>query len=276
MNEALNGLRIRLSGLWSPADALINWIDILLVSFILYRLLKLVRGKRAWRILAGAGIFVVALVVSDWVHLRTLNFILVKATVLAPVALVVLFLPELRQALEGFARLGFWNERLTARFLSNSPFPTQPRLEDIVQAVDTLAKAHTGALIVVERTARLDDIIGNGIPVNALVTSTLLEAMFYGENPFHDGAAVIRGDQVVAAGCRLPLSESSTVDRTKHMRHRAGLGISEVADCLVIIVSEERGKISVALEGKLTEVQHIQDLRAMLRQEMSVDKEQEA
>lgn len=270
MNEELNALRARLSGLWNPADALINWIDILLVAFILFRLLKLVQGRRAWSILFGIGIFVVVYLVSDRLHLRTLHTLLDKASVLAPVAVVVLFLPELRQALEGLARLGFWNEKLSARFLTGGAPHAKPSFEDVVLAADSLAKSHTGALIVIERerSARLDDVVANGVRVEALATTTLLETIFYGENPLHDGAVVIRGDVILAAGCRLPLSESAKVDRNKHLRHRAGLGISEVTDCIVVIVSEERGRISVAYDGKLIDIEHIQDLRAFLRREL--------
>ena len=263
MNEVLSGLRIRLSELWNPADALINWIDILLVTLIIYRLLKLVQGRRAWRIVFGALAFVFVLLLSDFLHLRTLHYLLAQATLLAPVALVVLFLPELRQALEGLTRLGFWSERL----IPTSPYPSQVKVDELIVAVESMARSHTGALIVVERGGRLDEVVANGISVNAQVSAPLLEAIFHGENPLHDGAAVIRGNEIVAAGCRLPLSDSSSVDRTKHMRHRAGLGISEQSDCIVVIVSEERGKISVAHEGKLNEIEHIQDLRSLLRRD---------
>ena len=266
----MTALRARLTGLWNPADALVNWIDIFVVAFILFRLLKLVQGRRAWSILSGIVIFFIVYGLSDLAHLRALHTLLDRALLLAPVALVVLFLPELRQVLEGLARADFWSER----FFMSSPFRPKLNIEDIVQAADALAKTNTGALVVIERTAKLDDVVANGVRVDAHVTATLLETIFYGENPLHDGAAVIRGDQIVAAGCRLPLSESREVDRNKHMRHRAALGISEQADCLALVVSEERGKISVAVEGQFHEIEHIQDLRSLLRKELSVQEEE--
>lgn len=255
----------RLSELWEPSlQGFINVIDVLLVTYLVYRLLKLIRGTRAWRVVLGIAMFIVALIASERLQLRTLHWVLDKATLLAPVALVILFLPELRQAVEGFARIGFLPERV----FGSDPAMGANAMEELIAAVTEMQEQRTGALIVLERSVYLDDIAQNGVPVNATLTSALLGAIFYHGNPLHDGAAVIRRNQVLAAACRLPLSESLHLDNHLHMRHRAGIGISEQADCVVVIVSEERGQVSVAIDGVLTTMKSTADLRNLLNQEM--------
>lgn len=255
----------RLSELWDPSfQGLVNVIDILLVTYLVYRLLKLVRGGRAWRIVLGVAVFVVALIASERLGLKTFHWILDKATLLAPVALVILLLPELRQAVEGFAKIGFLPDRL----ISTDTKMGANALEEIVAAVAEMAEQRIGALIVLERSQKLDDIALNGVPINAVVTAPLLGAIFYHGNPLHDGAVIIRRDQVLAAACRLPLSESATIDSHYHMRHRAGVGMTEEGDAIVIIVSEERGIVSVANDGVLRNLASIQDLRQFLNEEM--------
>lgn len=256
MNEILRRLQELKQ---EPLENFLNLIDILLVAYVLYRVLALIRSTRAWRILGGIIIFVLALFISDYLQLRTLHWLLDKATLLAPVALVILLLPELRQTLEGFAKLGWWPERLGSD--SHSGANT---VEEIVAAVAEMASSNVGALIVVERGTKLDDVAANGVQLNAQVSAPLLGSIFFEGNPLHDGAAIIREDQVIAAACRLPLSEDTRLDHHLHMRHRAGLGISEQADCVVIIVSEERGTISVAVDGKLKTLAGHEELRQLM------------
>lgn len=242
-----------------------NAIDILLVAYLVYRLLVLVRGRRAWNIIIGIGFFALALVLSEILELRTLNWILDKATLLAPVALVLLFLPELRQAIEGFAKFGTWSGRLIGAETSLR----RGTLEEIVKATDDMARNQTGALIVIERQSKLDEIASNGVLVKGIVTAELLTTIFYEGNPLHDGAVVICEDEVLAAACRLPLSESTNLGNKYHMRHRAGIGVSEVTDCVVVIVSEERGTISLAIDGQLEHVADAERLQARLLEEFS-------
>jgi len=241
----------------------VHVFDILVVAYLNYRLLSLTRGSRAWRILGGIVAFVLLLFISSWFQLHTLNWILDKATILAPVALVILLLPELRQALEGVGKLGFWPKRL-AMLESNTDSKT---IDAVVQAAAELASASVGALIVIEREASLDEIISNGVRLDAQVSAPLLGSIFYDQNPLHDGAAVLRGNALVAAACRLPLSESAGLDQTLHMRHRAAVGVTEQRDCIAVVVSEERGKISVAMDGSLRVVT-TQELRSTLTQEL--------
>lgn len=243
----------------------VNVIDVLLVTYVVYRLLKLIRGTRAWRVTLGISVFVSALLLSDLFEFRALHLILQQATLLGPVALAILFLPELRQAIEGFAKVGLW----TGGLINNSePGIHGDALEEIVAAVAEMAESKTGCLIVVERGTHLDDIAENGVPVRAQVTAALLGAVFTEGSPLHDGAALIRNNQILAAACRLPLSENPRIDSHFHMRHRAGIGISEQADCVVVIVSEERGSVSIALDGKVVPVPSGKELRELLTQEL--------
>ncbi len=245
--------------------AIAQVIDVVLVAYVVYRALKLVRGTRAWRILGGIIIFVIALFLSDFFQLHTLHWILDKATVLAPVALVILLLPELRQTLEGFAKLGLWPERL---ILGEEKTTAANTVEEIIAAVIEMGNSHVGAIIIIERNIRLDDIIATGVLIQARASATLIKSIFYYGNPLHDGAVVIRGDQILAAACRLPLSESFQLDPNTHMRHRAGLGITEQTDAIAIIVSEERGTISVALENRIQRIPSAPELREFLNQEI--------
>lgn len=252
---------------FSP-DPLRNAFDILVVTYILYRLFMLVRGSRAWRIVIGIVGFVLLLFISGKLELIALNWLLDKATILGPVALVILFLPELRQAIEGLGRLRLGKIQLTPKF-SNADIKTDARtIEELVAAVSELATESTGALIVIERGAPLDEIANNGVVVNARVSAPLIGSIFYEGNPLHDGAVIIRGDTIVAAACRLPLSDSNRLSQNVHMRHRAGLGVTEQLDCVAIIVSEERATISYAKEGRLRKLANAHELRDFLNREL--------
>jgi len=261
----LNDLLRRLQDLAQPTwENFVHVVDILIVAFVLYRILILVRSTRAWRILTGIVIFILLLFISDYLQLRTLHWLLEKATLLGPVALVILFLPELRQALEGFGKL-----RLIGDVGPKHGVVAAARtVEEIVGAVSELAGARLGALIVLERNDNLQEIISNGVSLDAEVSAALLGSIFFGTNPLHDGAVVIRNDRLVAAACRLPLSESTYIDKHVHMRHRAGIGMSEQADCLVIVVSEERGTISISQNGTLVRVTDSSELRSILNHEL--------
>lgn len=238
-----------------------HWADILLVTFLIYRLLLLIRGTQAWRIVTGIAAFVILLGLSKFLQLDTLNYILDKATLLAPVAIAIIFLPELRQALEGFGKL------LPQKIGVSESSVEAHVVEEIVAASSEMSESKIGAIIVIEREAQLDSIISNGTPIDATISAPLLGAIFFEGNPLHDGAAVVRRGRVVAAACRLPLSDSISLDSHVHMRHRAGVGVTETNDCLAIIISEERGKISIAKEGKL----HLMSGSGQLREVLTVE-----
>ncbi len=245
-------------------ETLISVIDILVVALLVYKILSMLRGTRAWRVVMGILGFVLLLFVSKALGLNSVHWVLEKATILGPVALAILLLPELRQALEGMGKFGVFSQRIE-RIVGiegvEAPLKAQT-IEEIVAACSELAESRTGALIVIEKGAEMDEIVNNGVRLEAAVSAALLGSIFYGTNPLHDGAVVIRGDRVVAAACRLPLSDRSLASNL-HMRHRAGVGASEAHDCVVIVVSEERGTISIVREGQIATVT-VQELRERL------------
>lgn len=222
-------------------------IDILAVSWLIYRLLLLAKGTRAWQVTGGLAVFFLAVFLSDRFQLFSLNWLLRQAFPLGPVAIVILFLPELRHTLEEFGRPGFWGRSLGLVAKEEM----RDMVDAVVIAVSTLSVKRIGAIIVFEREIGLQDIISTGTPLDAFVTSDLIGTVFYNGTPLHDGAMIIRGDRIVGAACTLPLTASPKVDATVHTRHKAALGMSEASDAIVVVVSEETGTISIAVEGKL-------------------------
>lgn len=222
-------------------------VDIIVVTFLIYKFMMLVKGTRAWQIMWGLAVFFLLVFLSDYLHLRALNWLLNIFVPLGPVALVILFYPELRHALEEIGRL---------RFLGKG-FSTLGR-EDIADLVDQLtraaadmSRAKIGALIVLERDVGLDNIIATGNKLDAVVSADLLKTIFHPGSPLHDGAVIIRGNRIVAASCTLPLSENPKFGTMIHTRHKAAVGVAEESDAVVLVVSEETGTISIATEGRL-------------------------
>lgn len=230
--------------LWTLAR---TGLDVLVVAYLIYRLMMLAKGTRAWQIISGLLVFGLILWLSDRLQLSALNWILTKLFVLGPVAIVILFYPELRRALEEVGRLGFWGRGFTG--LNKEDLSEM--IGEVVRAAGTLSNKRMGALIVLERETGLTPIVETGTMLNALVTADLLQTLFQPGTPLHDGAAVIRLKRLVAAGCILPLSENRSLGTQVHTRHKAALGISEQSDALVLVVSEETGIISLAFEGKM-------------------------
>jgi diadenylate cyclase len=239
----------------------IDALDILLVALINYKILMLIRGTRAWRVVLGGIVFLVVLILSTAVKLSSLHWLLDRGAVLLPVAIVILLMPELRQLLEGMTRLPVLN-------LASAETTEVRTIEEIVASTAELSAGRVGALIVIERKESLEEIVSTGVLLNARVSAPLLGSVFYEGNPLHDGAVVIRGDNLTAAACRLPLSESRRVDRAMHMRHRAALGVSEAFDCVTIVVSEERGTISCTIQGNIFKLNGPNELRDLLHREI--------
>ncbi|MBV9852013.1 MAG: TIGR00159 family protein [Armatimonadetes bacterium] len=243
-HEITGGLRA-----WAAVDwwgGLRTGADILIVAYLIYRLMMLAKGTRAWQIISGLFVFVLILILSSWAQLHALNWILRQMFQLGPVAIVVLFYPELRHAMEEVGRLGFWGRGFTA--LGREDLTTLAN--EIVRAAGTLSDRKIGALIVLERETGLTDVIETGTLVNAVVSAELLETIFYPGSPLHDGAAIVRLGRVVAAGCTLPLTDNP-IGLPVHTRHKAALGMSERSDALILVVSEETGIISLAFDGKM-------------------------
>lgn len=243
-----------------PDINLINVLDILVVALLIYRLILQIRGTRAVQLIKGLVVLLVAATVSSWLGLYTINWIMNKIMAMVIVAIPVVFQPELRRALERLGRGKFFARPLY--FLGEEA--ADRLVTELVRAVTIMSKKKIGALIVLEQETGIYDYMETGVKVDGLVSGELLLNIFMPNTPLHDGAVIIRGDRAVAAGCFLPLSENPNLSKELGTRHRAGLGITEHSDAVVIIVSEETGNISIAQEGKLTRNQDETSLREYL------------
>jgi diadenylate cyclase len=220
-------------------------IDILIVAYFLYRLLLLVKKTRAMQGLKGLGILLIASRICDMLKLTTVSWMLNNIISAGAIVLIILFQPELRHALEQIGRRTAFESNLF------SDTEASDVSAEIHRALLSLSKQRIGALIVIEQTTQLGELIDTGTRMDSRVTASLIETVFYPGTMLHDGAMIIRGLNVVAAGCFLPLSTNDTISRTLGTRHRAALGVSEQSDSVTFIVSEETGNISVARDGKL-------------------------
>lgn len=229
----------------------IGWtdiIDILLMAYLIYKAMSLVRETRAVQLLKGIVILIIATQVSEWLRLNAINYMLKYIMQFGVLALIIVFQPELRRALEkvGRSNLG------SILSFDSKEYDINTTVDEICFAAKDMSESKTGALMVIERSTMLGEIINTGTVVNANVSAQLLGNIFFKNSPLHDGAVIIRRDKIAAASCYLPLTDDNTLNKELGTRHRAGIGISETADCAVIIISEETGKISLALGGNLT------------------------
>ncbi|MHC1685672.1 MAG: diadenylate cyclase CdaA [Clostridiaceae bacterium] len=222
-------------------------IDIFVVSYIFYKIYKLIYNTRAVQLLKGILLIIILIPISSFFNLTVLNWILNETITIGVLSIVIIFQPEIRRALEHIGRSTFYD-----RHILENEEKVEKVINEIVNAVENMAKTKTGALIIIEQTTGLEDIILTGTKMDAMVSASLIENIFFENTPLHDGATVIRNDRILAAGCFLPLSTNSTISKKLGTRHRAGIGISENSDALTIVVSEETGVISLAVNGKLT------------------------
>lgn len=253
---------ISFMGINSLWDVIRVTIDISIVSYGIYWLIILVRDTRAYQLIKGIIILIVTTQVSEWFGLNTINYILKNTMTYGVLALLVVFQPELRRALEQIGRSKFHD--LFLNEWESKEDKLNKTIEEIVRAADVLAKTYTGALIILEKDTKTGDVIGTGVPVNANISAELLVNIFAPNTPLHDGAIVIREDRIMAAGCFLPLTENHDLSKELGTRHRAALGISENSDAIAVVVSEETGKISIAVNGGLTRNLNIETLKMAL------------
>ena len=232
----------------NPFELITLILDLSIVVFLLYCFFKIVKGSRAWQLIKGIALLILATWVSGLLNLKILNCILTGIMNLGVIAIIVIFQPELRRALE---QLG--TNKLAQFFGIEKDLATKTKedIYKIVIAATELSKTKTGALIVIERDIKIQDIIATGIPMNAEVSPQLLVNIFVPKTPLHDGAAVISGNKIAAAACVLPLADDKDIAKELGTRHRAAIGISRESDSIVVVVSEETGKISVAKDGTL-------------------------
>ena len=245
---------------------IIDIIDILIVAVIIYELLLLPRHTRGSALLKGLFLLLVIMLVSNMLGLKSLNWLLLAILQNGALVLVILFQPELRKALERMGR----SRLMTKGNRRNVDEERDTVIAEIVQTVVDLSRRRVGALLVFERQTGLEDVIETGTRLNAEVSAPLLENIFEPNTPLHDGAAVIRDDQVIAAACILPLAEASGLSRELGTRHRAAVGISESTDAAVVVVSEETGIVSMARDGALKRPLSTDELKAFLNDYYSI------
>ena len=237
-------------------------IDILIVAYLIYQLMRIVSGTRAAQILKGIAILLLTTFVSDIFQLNSVNYILRNTMQVGLIALIILFQPELRKALEKVGRNVFGN---LVKNEENQSEEVTEVIRQVCNAVRIFSASKTGAIIVFERDVNLNEmLIGKYSPVDSLVTSAVLQNIFYPNTPLHDGAVIVKDNRISAANCYLPLTGLESLDQEMGTRHRAGIGITEVSDCISIMVSEETGKISVAVEGVIERGLSVDALSAKL------------
>ncbi|MCD8100111.1 MAG: diadenylate cyclase CdaA [Oscillospiraceae bacterium] len=240
-------------------------IDILIIGFLIYKLLRMLNKTNTMRLAKGIGILLIVLWVSSLLSLRMLNFLLAKALEIGLIAVVIIFQPELRRALEKLGSSS-WRGLISGGELQT--LNIESAITQTVLACSDMSKSRTGAIIVFERSNSLDEVIRTGTVVNADVTGELLKNIFFVKAPLHDGAIIVRNGRIVAAGCMLPMSYNMNLSKELGMRHRAGIGMSEQSDAVIVIVSEETGAISVAVEGMLKRHLSPETVETLLKKEL--------
>ena len=239
-------------------------LDVAIIAFLVYKLLDLVKSTRAENILKGVVMFLLALWLAEIFHLNGIAYILGNMVQVGILALIILFQPEIRRVLE---QVG--SRRLVAFFIHEESASTMEQaIGQTVLACTEMSQSRTGALIVFEREILLDDMVRSGTVLDAAVSAELLKNIFFVKAPMHDGAVIVRHGRVLGAGCMLPLSKNVNLSRDLGMRHRAGIGMSENSDAVVVIVSEETGSISVAIGGMLKRHLKPETLENLLRNEL--------
>lgn len=225
----------------------LNLVDVFVVSYMFYKGYMLMKETRAEQLLKGILFILLLIPISYLLGLTMVYTILSKTITIGVLSIIIIFQPEIRRALEHLGRTAF-----TDRHLLEDDEIIDKVIGELVNAVENLAETKTGALIAIEQGTGLNDIISNGTELDAKISSAILENIFVVNTPLHDGATVIRNSRIVASGCVLPLTSNTDINKKLGTRHRAAIGLSEISDALVVVVSEETGTISLAINGRLT------------------------
>lgn len=241
-----------------------NLLEIAIIAFLVYEILAWIKNTRAWTLLKGIVVILAFALFAYVLHLSTILWILEKTALIATTALVIIFQPELRKALEQLGSKNLLTDILSFDDGKSMAGFTEKTVNELVRATFEMAKVKTGALMVIERGVSLKEIERTGIEIGGVVTSQLLINIFEHNTPLHDGAVVIRGNRIMAATCYLPLSDDTAISKELGTRHRAAMGISESTDSVTIVVSEETGRITLAENGILTKINDAETLRRLL------------
>lgn len=245
---------------FSPVAALVNIVDVLLVWFVFYKIITIIKGTKAVQLLKGIFVLIIARVLTEFFGLNTLLWMMDQVLPFGFLAIIIIFQPELRRALEQLGR-----GRLFARTTMQEEEERDRLIEAFMKSVSYMAKRRIGALISVEKETGLSEYIETGTPMNSIITSELLINIFIPNTPLHDGAVIVQKNRIAAAGCYLPLSESAFISKELGTRHRAAIGLSEVTDAVTVIVSEETGAVSITANGDIDRNLSMEEFEARLR-----------
>ena len=268
IREMLGLVQQNLSQILSMTNLTITWVDIieiLIISFLVYHVLMWIKSTRAWNLFKGIMVILIFVLLAAFFQMSTILWIAENTLNVGLTALVIIFQPELRNALENIGGKNILGSLFAFSKTEEEKFSNHT-IDELVKAVFAMGKVKTGALIVIEDEILLDEYIRTGIDVDAILSSQLLINIFEKNTPLHDGAIIMRGDRVVSATCYLPLSDSLSLSKELGTRHRAAIGISEVSDSLTIVVSEETGRVSVAYRGEIFRNLDADGLRGKLEQ----------
>ena len=228
----------------------IDFIEILIIAFLFYHILLWIKSTKAWNLFKGIIVILLFVLVSAIFQMNTILWLAERTLNVGLIALVIIFQPELRKALENLGEKNFFGKVFNFSRSDECKFSDRT-IEELIKACYAMGKVRTGALIVIEDEILLNEYIRTGIDIDAILSSQLLINIFEKNTPLHDGAVIVRGDRVVSATCYLPLSDSLSLSKNLGTRHRAAVGVSEVSDSLTIVVSEETGKVSIASRGQI-------------------------
>lgn len=265
MREWLAGVWNAIIGFFATLE-ITDLLDVIIVGFLIYKAIHLLRETRAVQLVKGLVIFAVAYAAARFLDLDTLSFLLNIVVNYGAIALLIVFQPELRSMLEKLGRNKLFSKLIRGEVIKDDETNDRASLKQIVRAVVSMSRSRTGALIVFEMETMLGDIVNTGTVINANVSQDLIRNIFYNKAPLHDGAMILRRFRIHAAGCFLPLSQNHDISRELGTRHRAALGITENSDALAVVVSEETGTISVMHNGQMFRELTEEDLTIVLEQ----------
>lgn len=248
-----------------PGKIIALVVDLAIVIYLLYKLIKLIKGTRAVQLIKGIAVLLIANVLSEFFSLDILHYILNSVVTYVVLLFIVVFQPELRKILEQMGSTSIKN------FFETDEDSNVQGVDAVVEAVAQMASEKTGALIVFAKESNLGEIIHTGVQINADVSKELLVNIFVPDTPLHDGAVIIKDNRITAASCILPITDREGLDRSFGTRHRAGIGMSEASDAVIVIVSEETGKISMAVEGKIARNLQPDVLRKELKRRVKIN-----
>lgn len=251
---------------------IVSIIDIAITAFLIYKIMDWIKDTQAQQVAKGVLIVLLLTQLSDWLGLITINYIFKSIITVGFIALIVMFQPELRRALQKLGSTKF-NKMLSGLVKNEKEMDVQTAIHEIVESMKEMSAAKTGALIILERNTKLNDIIETGIRLDSLVSKSLLLNIFYPNTPLHDGAVIISRDdlRIKGAGCLLPLTQNRNLNKEIGTRHRSAIGMSENTDCVSLVVSEETGVISYAINGKLSRFIDLITLKNLLIETLSTE-----